>query len=175
MATYNVYEHPFYGRRIEKRGFSLLAFFFPLFWLPVKRLWKPFLMFLVIYFIIVGCFRVIDNLVEEKSRYINSMSPQQLDDNRTFASIYWREVEPHYENMTTSEKREEAKSLYIEHESLPLYYMGIALFLVNLLVNLLAGWKSRQWMANKLERRGFHLKEVVSASSKDQALAKLYN
>ena len=49
MRTFRVYKHPIQGFQAVKVGWSWPAFFFPAFWMFVKRLWGLTILFVLAY------------------------------------------------------------------------------------------------------------------------------
>ncbi|WP_304307844.1 DUF2628 domain-containing protein [Pseudacidovorax intermedius] len=64
MRTYNVYTHPTHGLEAVKVGFSWPAFFFGLFWMLFKKLWRRAGLWFAVYLVLALIENVIDRAPE---------------------------------------------------------------------------------------------------------------
>ena len=179
MDVYDVYHHPFYGTKLIKRGYSLIATVFPFFWLLFNRLWKESsILFLIFTAVILSCI-FIEDRADSIVQHLHSMSQEELNDDPDYGFWYRLGIDPVFDDMTASQIREKNRSLYIDKKIdsrvMPLYYTALAMVFLLFLAHIFVGFKARAWYAENLEKRGFKPKKVITASSKGIALAKLYS
>lgn len=173
MKNFYVYEHPKYGQKIEKDGFSFLGFFFTIIWLLVKRLYIPALAFFLVFFVAAFADKVITELMGSKIEKIVSLPQNELNEIDRYKEIYWQEIEPANKDLPVEDKLELATIAYATEQVKQLELTGIGIWLVVVAFQFLVGFKGRAWVLTNLEKRGFDLVEKVQAHTKDAVLAEL--
>jgi len=173
MKNFYVYEHPKYGQKIEKEGFSFLGFFFTTIWLLIKRLYIPALAFFLLFFVATLSDRVITELIESKVEKIVSLPQNELNEIDRYKDIYWQEIEPANKDLPDNDKLELATIAYATEQVKNLEIAGFGIWLVVVAFQFLVGFKGRAWVLSNLEKRGFDLVEKVQAHTKDAVLAEL--
>ncbi len=173
MKNFYVYNHPKYGQRIERDGFSFLGFFFTFIWLLVKKLYKPATAFFFLHLAAVLVDVTTTSLMESKIEKIVSMSQKELNEIDRYKDIYWQEIEPANKNIPVNDKLELATIHYATEQVKNLEVTGFGVWVVVIAFQLLVGFKGRVWVLSKLEKRGFELVDKIQAHTKDAVLAEL--
>lgn len=173
MKTFYVYNHPKYGQRIERDGFTFLGFFFTIIWLLVKKLYKPATFFFLLFFVATFADQITTELMESKIEKIVGMSQKDLNDIDRYKDIYWQEIEPANKDLPASKKLELATIAYAAEQVKALEVTSFLIWLPVIAFQFLVGFKGRAWVLINLEKRGFEIGDKVQAHTKDAVLAEL--
>lgn len=173
MKAFYVYQHPKYGQKIEKDGFTFLGFFFTFIWLLVKKLYKPAVLFFLLFFVVTFTDRVIIGLMESKIKQINNMSQAKLNKIDNYRDIYWQVIEPKFKSKSDDEKLKLATTAYAEGQVLYLRMIEATIWVFVISFQFFVGFKGRNWVLKNLERRGFELTAQIKAHTKDAVIAEL--
>lgn len=170
MKSFYVFNHPNYKPRIERDGFTVLGFLFPVIWLIAKGLYRQAAIVAIVMFACVFVMNEETQKIEQTTEERLSQYESSQMGGPSSAHDWLMQNDPEY-----AHEHRLSTEYYIDHRNTGSRQRLILIILLILGVQLITGFYGRKWVLDSLRKRGFIQDEMIKAHTKDAVLAALAN